>query len=484
MKKFLASIFAAAILLSNTTFAAEGMTLTLDEAIALALKNNRLIEQSTEERAAARWNLSAVRRSSGVTFRWSATLNRIGGRYYHSYRAQHRQAKGTPYENFYPSYESENANTVSLSVPLYTGGQLENQREGARYALNGADLSLENARQTVKYQAAAAYYQILQQKSLVEVQKQAVELLEEHLRHVTIQYEVGTVAKSDVLATNVQLANSQQNLNSAQGNYQTAVAQLNNILGLPVDTEIATASEINFARYDLTEADCLEYALSHRPDGIAAAYAVKQAEAATDAAKSGYRPRVNAVISGSAVGEGMFKADHTREHWSVGVEMSWNVFDNGVTSAQVEQYKAAERRAASVARQQIEAIELEVRSAYINLKTAEKNIETTAAAVAKAEEEFSIAQIRYVEGVDTNLNVMNAQEKVVETRNNYYTALYNYNTGRAQLEKAMGVPVAIDALLYADAEERGSSADKALEAAAVNHGDYSLQSPADTPFDK
>ena len=275
MKKFLATICAAMILLANTGFAAEGMVLTLDEAISLALKNNRLIEQSQEDRESARWNLSAVRRNSGLKFSWSSALNRIGGRYYHPYRDRHAQAKDTSAEKRNPSYGNENSNIFSVSMPLYTGGLLENQRESARYGLNAADLSLENARQTVKYQAAAAYYQVLQQASLVNVQEEAVQLLEEHLRNVSIQYEVGTVAKSDMLATGVQLANSQQALTSAQGNYQTAVARLNNILGLPVDTEIATSSEINFVRYNLTEADCLEYALNHRPDGIAASYALK-----------------------------------------------------------------------------------------------------------------------------------------------------------------------------------------------------------------
>ena len=164
--------------------------------------------------------------------------------------------------------------------------------------------------------------------------------------------------------------------------------------------------------------------------------------------------------------------------------MSRNIVDNGITAAQVEQYKSAKRKAESVARQQIETIQLEVHSAYINLKTAEKNIETTAAAVDKAEEEFSIAQVRYIEGVDTNLNVMDAQEKVVETRNNYYTALYNYNTSRAQLEKAMGVPVVIDALLYSEAQQAGKSSQKSLEAATINHSDSPVENIHDTPFDK
>ena len=278
-----------------------------------------------------------------------------------------------------------------------------------------------------------------------------------------------------MLATSVQLANTQQALTSAQGNYQNAVAQLNNILGLPVETEIAASSEINFVRYNLSEADCLEYALNHRPDGISANFAVKQAQAQTSAVKSGYRPNVNAVVQGNMSGENIFGSNHNAERWSVGLQMDWNIFDNGVTAAQVQQSKSAERKAESLALQQIEQIQLEVHNAYINLKTAEKNIATTAAAVDKAEEEFSISQIRYVEGVDTNLNVMNVQE----------TALYNYNTSRAQLEKAMGVPVAIDALIYAESLQNGNSADKALEISTVksNYLDENV-SELPAPFDK
>ena len=224
--------------------------------------------------------------------------------------------------------------------------------------------------------------------------------------------------------------------------------------------------------------------MAHRPDGIAAVYTVKQAEAQTNAAKSGYRPNVSAVFQGSESGENVFGSNHNAEQWAVGLQMNWNIFDNGVTSAQVKQYKAVERRAESLARQQIETIQLEVHSAYIALKTAEKNIETTAAAVAKAEEEFAIAQIRYIEGVDTNLNVMNAQEKVVETRNNYYTALYNYSVSRAQLEKAMGVPVTIDALLYKEAEQSGKSSPKSLEAAKVKNKYDDAPKESEEPFDK
>ena len=493
MKKFLTALATTAILfLPNTTLAADDVALSLEEAINLALKNNRLIEQANEDRENARWALSAARRSAGPVLSWSSTFNHLGGKFYrpmtNNYRTIHDEAvqagkNGADVNiRLYPAYNNENSNSVSLRMSLYSGGRLENQMEAARYGLNSADLSLENSRQLVKYQAAAAYYQVLQQASRVNVQKQAVELLQKHLNNVQIQYEVGTVAKSDLLSTSVQLANSQQALTTAQGNYQTAIAQLNNVLGLPIDTEIATTTKVDFTPYELTEPECLEYALNHRPDGIAAVYAVKSAHATTSSAKSGYRPNVTAVVRGDMAGEDFFQNNHTAERWSVGLEMSWNIFDNGLTSAQVHQYQAAERKAESVARQQIETIQLEVRSAYIALKTAEININTTAAAVAKAEEEFAIAQVRYIEGVDTNLNVMNAQEKVVETRNNYYTALYNYNTSRAQLEKAMGVPVLIDALIYAEAEQSGKSSKKSLQAAQISDSNYFSDSLKNFPI--
>lgn len=457
---------------------AETRSLNIDEAIELALENNRLIEQSEEDRDMARWNLSAIRRSSGPRLSWSSSSTRIGGRYYNGYRTRRYQAYDMSSEerdyyfgsgsiSHYPLYRSENYNRLNLSMPLYTGGRLEGQRKSARYGLNSADLNLEDAKQRVKWQTAQAYYRALQYRDNINVRQEAINLLNEHLRTVQIQFEVGTVAMADVLATNVQLANNRQSLNTAQGNYENALAELNNIIGLPADTDlILDDSNQDYSTYANSEAACLKYALEHRPDGISAAYAVKQAEASVSATKSGFRPSVSAVIQGSMSGEGAFKADHVNEQWTAGIELSWDIFDNKVTSAQVQQAKAQQRKAESVARQQLEEIRLEIREAYTNLKIAEKNIGVTFGAVKQAEEQYLIAQVRYEEGVDTNLIVMDAQEKLTEARTNYTAALYNFHTSKAQLEKAMGVPIGIDAALYMAAVEDGKKSIDALKDSA------------------
>ena len=75
------------------------------------------------------------------------------------------------------------------------------------------------------------------------------------------------------------------------------------------------------------------------------------------------------------------------------------------------------------------------------MQEAEKRIDTTKVAVVQAEEDYKIAQVRYSAGVGTNLDVMDSQVALTQAKTNYIQALYDYNTSKAKLEKAMGIPV-------------------------------------------
>ena len=75
----------------------------------------------------------------------------------------------------------------------------------------------------------------------------------------------------------------------------------------------------------------------------------------------------------------------------------------------------------------------------------------------QAEEDYKIAQVRYSAGVGTNLDVMDAEEKLTTARTNYSTALYNYNTSKASLDKAMGSPIDIDVVKYRESQQAGNS---------------------------
>ena len=72
-------------------------------------------------------------------------------------------------------------------------------------------------------------------------------------------------------------------------------------------------------------------------------------------------------------------------------------------------------------------------------------------ALEKAKEDYRIEVVRYTAGVGTNLEVMDAQDNLVTAKGDYISALYNYNVSRANLDKAMGIPVDLDVTPYREA---------------------------------
>jgi len=428
---------------AGTALAAETVDLTLQESVDMALAHNRNIKMSEQDEDAAKWAKKETRRQSGWKLSWTGQYHTLDGYAVDAYQTAARMSAATP------RYDAEFINSLTLAYPLYAGGKLNNLRRAADYGLDAASLQLEATRQEIKYQATSGYYRILQCRNLIHVNQDAVDTLQEHLKNVNAQYTVGTVAKSDVLRSQVELANAEQQLVKAKNDYDVSVATFNNLVGLPTDTVINAKDELAYTQYDISLEGCKDYALQHRPDGIAADYIVKQAKARMNAAKSGYQPSIQAQATRSFGGDRFNNRNYdSKDSMTVGIVASWDLFDNGVTSAQVHQQKAALLKAQESAYAQMEKIDLEVRTAYLNLIAAEKNISTTKVAVEKAQEDYKIAQVRYSAGVGTNLDVMDAEEKLIQVQTTYITALYNYNTSKAELDKAMGIRVSLDVAEY------------------------------------
>ena len=471
----------------------ESLRLTLADSIEMALETHESIEAGEAGREAAKWSLSAARRSKGPALAWSSQALRVGGRDYESARRAHAQY-GDPHTvsgnavvgylfgdknapviaeqtGTVGAYATNNtfANSWSLTVPLYTGGQLEGAIDTARYQLNQADLNLENTRQQVRYQAAEAYANLLHRENLVRISKAAVEMGNAQLRFISDQYSEGYVPKADVLMMQVRLANYRQSLVSAEGAAKVARSTLARVVGLPQEMELHPADVFTYEPYPEALEECEAYALGHRPDGLAAEYAVKAARGQEKQARAGSLPKVTGTAGRSISSNQPFGSERGSS-WQAGIGITWSIFDSGVTSANVHQAQAVTAQYEKQAEGVKKTICLETRSAYLNMKTAEENIQTAATAVEQAEESYMIAQVRYEEGVDILLSVTDAQERLTQARSNYSTALYQYNLYRAALEKAMGVPVAFDAALYAEAEEKGESAVAALRAAALPEG--------------
>ena len=432
---------------AGTAMAASTVQLNLGDAVQMALENNRSIKSALADVDVAKWNLSKYRRQTGVTLGLTSAYN----------RANDTAAQSHVDNNYY-------TNSATASIPLYNFS-LRSGIEAAGYGLNAADVTLENTKQSVRYSATEGYYNVLNYKNLIKVQEDSVKAYQEHLDNVNAQYRVGTVAKSDVLSSQVNLANAQQSLTTAQNNYDIAVATLNNIVGLPTDTVLQIDDQLKHDSYNLDLNDCTNYALNNRADGAAAYYAVKQAEAGINTAKAGWYPTVTASGSKGIEGKNAFGNDTNT--WVFGATASWNIFDNGVTTAGVNSAEASLVKAQETLHQKDETIQLDVRTAFLNLQAAEKNIKTTEVAVEQAREDLKIANVRYGAGVGTNLDVMDATEKMTAAQTNYYTALYRYNISKAALDKAMGIPVDINVAKYKTSQMEGNRVRKVREDAKV-----------------
>ena len=157
---------------AGSVSAANTVQLNLNDAVQMALENNRSIKTALANVDVAKWNLSKYRRQTGVTLSLSTGAN----------RANDMLAKA--------SHGGDNSyftNSASASIPLYNFS-LRSGIESAGYALNAADVTLENTKQSIRYQATADYYNILNYKNLIKVQEDAVRAYQEHLDNVNAQY--------------------------------------------------------------------------------------------------------------------------------------------------------------------------------------------------------------------------------------------------------------------------------------------------------
>ncbi|MDR7866205.1 MAG: TolC family protein [Sporomusaceae bacterium] len=424
-KKTLALAVACGYMLVNAVAFAAPTELTLEESIALALKNNPTIKIAESDREKASWVVREAQAGQGPTL----TYNHKDARY--------RSAPSTLTPNPTPTNDFDN--TVSLSVSLYSGGKVDGTIGKAKYDYKVADLGLAETKQQLKLDATSAYFKVLQSRNMLQVRQESVDNLTAHLRNVQAQYDVGTVAKSDVLRSEVELANAQQNLIIAQNDYDLAMASLNNVVGLPLDTEIKLKEELKYEQAKLTLDDGVKFAMQYRPDVLQADYTLQGAKEIVKVARSGFLPSV--TLSGSNNWSDEKFPGSKNSNWSVYLSTSLTLFDTNLTLSKVKEAEAGVVKANEQFRQTKDSVSLEVRQAYLSMKEAEKRIETSQVAVAKADEDFKIAQVRYNAGVGTNLDVIDAQLALAQAKTNYIQALYDYNTSKAKLDKAMGIAV-------------------------------------------
>jgi len=404
---------------------AMSIELSLEDSIALTFRNNPALQIVEARKEQSGWAVKEAQSNKDLSVDYIHTDMRSSAP--PSWTSS--RVEVSPYNNF--------SNQITASIPLYTGGKIENTINQAKLGLKVSQLEITATKQNLKLETSMGYYNVLQTKTLLEIAKQTVDDFDAHLKRVQQMYKTGVVPWHDVLQTKVKLANAENTLVRAQNDYDLAIYSLNKTMGLPLRSEIKLIEPLAYQKFAFSLDDLTEYGLAKRPEMAQYEANVKIGQAQIKIAQSEQRPKV--MLSGAMAWDDNDFAGTENRDWTAMLITQVNLFDSGNTKAKIKQAQSSVMVAQEQARQTQDNISLEISDTYLSLKEAEKRIATNKVAVEEASVNFDIAQRAYSAGVSTNLDVMDAELALNQAKTNYTNSMFDYNTSKARLDKAIGM---------------------------------------------
>lgn len=419
------------ILVPGQAFASAGKShYTLLEAIRYALAHNPSLSVSRADVEARGYGIdeAEARRMPRFDIEGDATHSRFD--------LPITPISGPPTAGGFPEFDDTIFGAgITATLPLYRGGRLAKGVTAAELRRDIAEESLTLSRHELMFNVTSVYYRIAQLERLLEASEASVRQLEAHRRNVEIALEAGTVARVELLKTEVELAHATQDAlivrNSIRSNYELLRA----LMGMEDDEgelSIVLEGAVNDAP---PEDGAVNIALSRRPDYKAALIRQRVAEEELGIIKGEKLPEVYLTgqfreRSGSDV--------EFEEDWNVALRISFPVFDGGLTKARAGQARVEMERAKEEERALRLDITREVRDAYLRLGDAEERIGVTEKAVEAAGENLRVEKLRFDTGAGTSTDVIDAQAVLLRAEAEYHQAVFDRNTAIASIRKAIG----------------------------------------------
>ena len=349
--------------------------------------------------------------------------------------------------NSFPSMPTENWNSgIQLTQNIYEGGQLTAAIKAARATKKQA---------LAQYQTTVAdtLLNVLLAAQQIIVHEASVNLLQKELTDQQNRMNAGTVPHFNVLRAEVAVANERPALIQARNNYRNSKNTLSNLLGYNLPREIwediplHLTDTLGAEPYDVNLPDAIQTALHQRTELQALRQTAELQRLNIISAKAGYKP-VLSVFAGYGWRNAQFTPPVTLDHdiagWDAGAQVSWNIFDGALTYGRVLQANANYDKARTTLADQSRQIELQVRTAYSDFIEARETLDSQQKVQEEAEESLREAKARTDAGTGTQLDVLDAQTSLTQSRTTLVQALHDYSTARARLERAIGNRVIVN----------------------------------------
>jgi outer membrane protein TolC len=343
------------------------------------------------------------------------------------------------------------------SVPLYTGGRLLRDIDAAGHRVNAQRSEEFRTALDLRLAVAEAYIGVLRAQRNLEVAKSNVKQLSSFASDVKRRREQGLAIRSDDLAAEVSLANAQLGEIQSANALTTAWSIYNRYLYRPLDAvvdldELANvpAKEVDWKKLaeramqshsefaGMSESDLAamtQQAMRTRPELAGLASQARALGTHAESTLSNLRPQVG-------IGGGFaFVGAQDLAPQGYGVVMlsaNWTFTDSGATRRRAEAIRQRERAALAQRADLAAEIALQIRTRWLELYTSRLRVPVARVAVNQAEENNKVIIDRYRNEVSTYTEVLDAENRRVQSLNNYYNAVYDESLAFFRLRRAVG----------------------------------------------
>jgi outer membrane protein TolC len=324
---------------------------------------------------------------------------------------------------------------VIVEQTLFDGARTAAAVGGARGARDISKLETDRTAAELQLAAVRAYGRLVSATALHAAARTAVAAGAEDLRRIEARRDAGLETEANVLALRLHAADAEARRVRAANDETVARAELNALMGAPLDDPIAVQQAPVPQAGDRDPARLEAQALASRVEMKQAVLRRQLADAQRRGARAALFPQVSLQAAAEANGETF---GDRASAWSVGVLVRWNAFAGGGDAARLQQAGAAAARA-DAERERLEtAIRLEVRTATANLDAAYAREAATRRMVEQARESQRMIRDRYEAGLVPASELLRADDAVLQAESARIGAVVDVHVGEAALQHALG----------------------------------------------
>lgn len=323
----------------------------------------------------------------------------------------------------------------SLEQVVFDGGRTRAEVRAARFGAEIARGAERQVRHDMALAATRAYGAVLRAAAEHAAAALAVTAAEEDVRVGEARRDAGTGTEADVLSMRVHLAAMRARAIDAVSAVRIARAELNRLMGAPLDREFATVEPAVSETQIAAPGPSIERALERRPDVAEAQLRLDIGRAMTASARAALLPQV-AAQAGYEWNDG--RRGSAASAWIAGVNIRMNLFEGGAALARVRESTHAVARADAERRRIDRAVRVEVLTAVEQVASARARHAVARSAVAQARESQRMIRDRYEAGLAPASDAIRAATAALDAEAQRVGAIVDLIVAEAALRRAVG----------------------------------------------